>query len=92
MSGQGVAVPAPGRCDQALATQSTGTTAPVGPHLGFRASFRFRLVGMWVSLLGDHEGNLSPYWPRTLLLNTIQSLMVGLECAVLIFTAGQHLT
>jgi hypothetical protein len=35
-SGQGVAVLAPGCCDQALVAQSTGTTVAVGPHPGFR--------------------------------------------------------
>jgi hypothetical protein len=55
-SGQGVAVPAPGRCDQARVTQSTGMRAAVGPHPGFRVSFRFRLVGMWGAAAGDHEG------------------------------------
>ena len=64
----------------------------MGPHPGFRVSFRFRLVGMWGVAAGDHEGEPRPHWPRTLWLNTFTSLAVGLECVVLIFMAGQRLT
>jgi hypothetical protein len=44
-----------------------------------------------VPLLVITRGKLA-FGPRTLLLNTFQSLAVGLECAVLIFMAGQRLT
>jgi hypothetical protein len=91
-SGQGVAVPAPGRCDHALVTQSTGTRAAVGPYPGFRVSFRFRLVGIRGAAAGDHEGEPRPHWPWTFWLDTVMSLSVGLECVVLIFMAGQRLT
>jgi hypothetical protein len=60
--------------------------------LGFRVSFRFRLVGMGGVAAGDHEGKPRPHWPRTLLRNTFQSLAVGLGCVVLIFMADQRLT
>ena len=58
-SGQGVAVPTPGRCDHALVIQSTGTRAAAGPHPGLRVSLGFRLVGMRGVAAGDHEGNLA---------------------------------
>ncbi len=45
-----------------------------------------------VPLLVITRGNLALYWPRTLWLNTVTSLAVGLECAVLISMVGQHLT
>jgi hypothetical protein len=64
----------------------------VGSHVGFRVSFRFRLVEMWGAAAGDHEGDPRPHWPRTLLLNTVTLLVVGLERVVLIFMAGQRLT
>jgi hypothetical protein len=64
----------------------------VGTHPGFRVSFRLWLVGMWGVAAGDHEGDPRPHWPQTLLLNTVTSLAVGFECAVLISMVGQHLT
>jgi hypothetical protein len=91
-SGQGVAVSAPGRCDQALVTQSTGTRAAAGSYPGFRVSFRLRLVGMRGAAAGDHEGEPRPHWPWTLWLDTVTLLVVGFECVVLIFMAGQRLT
>jgi hypothetical protein len=51
-----------------------------------------RLVGMRGVAAGDHEGAPRFHWPWTLWLNTVTSLTVGLECAVLIFMASQHLT
>jgi hypothetical protein len=48
-------------------------------------------IGCGVPLLVITRGKLA-FGPRTLLLNTFQSLAVGLECAVLIFMAGQRLT
>jgi hypothetical protein len=64
----------------------------VGHYLALWVSFRFRLVGMWGAAAGDHEGESRLHWPRTLLLSTVTLLAVGLECAVLIFMVGQHLT
>jgi hypothetical protein len=64
----------------------------VGPHPGFRVSFRFWLVGMRCAVAGNHEGKPRPHWPQTLLLNTVTSLAVGLDCVVLISVAGQRLT
>ena len=64
----------------------------MGPYPGFRVSFRFQLVGMWGGAAGDHEGEPRPHWSRALWLNTFTSLAVGLECAILIFMAGQRLT
>jgi hypothetical protein len=65
-SGQGVAVPTPGRCDHALVTQSTGTRAAVGPHPGFQVNFGFRLVGMWMPLLVITRGTSSSLAPGSL--------------------------
>jgi hypothetical protein len=90
-SGQGVAVPTPGRCGHALVTQSTGTRAAVGPRLSFWVSFRFRLMGMRGAAAGDHEGKPRPHGHRALWLNTFKSLAVGLECVILIFMTGQRL-
>jgi hypothetical protein len=73
-------------------TQSSGMRAAVGPHPGFRVSFRFWLVGMWGVAAGDREGEPRFHWPRALWLNTVTLLAVGFECVVLIFVAGQPLT
>jgi hypothetical protein len=55
-------------------------------------SFWFWLVGMCGVAAGDHEGESRPHWSRTLLLNTVTLLVVGLECVVLIFAIGRCLT
>jgi putative transposase len=47
---------------------------------------------MWGVAADDHEGEPRFHWPRALWLNTVTSLAVGRECAVLIFMVGQHLT
>jgi hypothetical protein len=41
-----------------------------GASLGFRVSFRLRLVGMRGAAADDHEGEPRPHWPRALWLNT----------------------
>jgi hypothetical protein len=52
----------------------------VGPHPGFRVSFRFWLVGIRGVAAGDHEREPRLHWPGTLWLNTVTSLAVELEC------------
>jgi hypothetical protein len=52
----------------------------VGLTRAFGVSFRFWLVGMWGVAAGDHEGEPRPHWPWALWLNTVTSLVVGLEC------------
>jgi hypothetical protein len=64
----------------------------VGPYPGFRVSFRFRLVGMWGAAAGDHEGEPRLHWPLTLWLDTVMSLVVGLECVVFILMVCQCLS
>jgi hypothetical protein len=63
----------------------------VGLTRAFGVSFRFWLVGMRGVAAGDHEGEPRPHWPWALWLNTVTSLVVGLECVVLIFMAGQRM-
>lgn len=58
-AGQGVAVPIPGCCDQALVTPVYWHEGGGGVSPGFGVSFRFRLVGMRGAADGDHEGNLA---------------------------------
>jgi hypothetical protein len=55
---------------------------------------RTGLASPQVSAVAEYRAptGISPYWPRTLWLNTFKSLAVGLECVVLIFMAGQRLT
>jgi hypothetical protein len=79
-----------GRCDQALVTQSTGTRAVVGPHPGFRVSFRLWLVRMRVPLLMITRGTPALTGLR-LLLTTVTSLVVVFEYC-LFFMVGQLLT
>ena len=91
-SGQGVAVPALGRCDHALVTQSAGMRAVVGSYSGFRVSFRFWLVGVRGVAAGDPEGDPRLHWSWTFWLTIVTSLAVGFGCVVLIFMAGRRLT
>jgi hypothetical protein len=57
--GQEVAVPTPGRYDQALVAQSSGMRAAVGSHPGFGAPPRFGWWGCGVPLLVIRRGNLA---------------------------------
>jgi hypothetical protein len=84
--------PSPRRHGESEQCLGRSAGAAVGPYPGFRVSFWLRLVGMRGAAAGDHEGAPRPHWPRTLWLNTVMSLAVGLECVFLIFMDGRRLT
>jgi hypothetical protein len=63
----------------------------VGPHPGFRVSFRLWLVRMRVPLLVISRGT-SLSLASDCLAGHLTLLVVGFECVVLIFMAGRCLT